>query len=101
MIDEDEAAEDGEGDAADAGHAGHAPDGARGQDIGGEREGVEGEVAPRRGGRRPLTHRELEEVTIQACLVPVGGVPAVDQVCPWRGRDYCLASLCLLIQDKV
>lgn len=63
MIDEDEAAEDGE-------------------------EGVEGEVAPRMGGRRPLTHRELEEVTIQACLVPVGGVPSVDQVCPWRDGDY-------------
>lgn len=32
------------------------------------------------GSRRPLTFQELEEVTVRACLAPVGGVPSADQV---------------------
>ncbi|CAM9505612.1 unnamed protein product [Ectocarpus sp. 13 AM-2016] len=34
------------------------------------------------GGARPLTSRELEDVAVRACLVPVGGVPSPDQVSP-------------------
>ncbi|CAM9888406.1 unnamed protein product [Pylaiella littoralis] len=32
--------------------------------------------------RRPLTSRELEDVVVRSCLVPVGGVPSADQVSP-------------------
>lgn len=32
------------------------------------------------GSRRPLTVRELEEVTVRACLAPVGALPSADQV---------------------
>lgn len=35
------------------------------------------------GSRRPLTFRELEEVTVRACLAPVGAVPSADQVTRW------------------
>ncbi|CAM9874224.1 unnamed protein product, partial [Ectocarpus fasciculatus] len=33
-------------------------------------------------GRRPLASRELEDVVVRACLVPVGGVPSPEQVSP-------------------
>lgn len=29
---------------------------------------------------RPLTSRELEDVVVRSCLVPVDGVPSADQV---------------------
>ncbi|CAN0030754.1 unnamed protein product, partial [Hapterophycus canaliculatus] len=34
------------------------------------------------GTRRPLTLRELEDVVVRSCLVPVGGVPSAEQVSP-------------------
>ncbi|CAM9907377.1 unnamed protein product [Scytosiphon promiscuus] len=41
------------------------------------------DVAARSGAtRRPLASRELEDLVVRACLVPVGGVPSADQVSP-------------------
>lgn len=59
-----------------------------------EEQQVDGEKASGQGGeggggdeqrrrpptRRRLTYQELEDVVVRACLVPVGGVPSVEQV---------------------
>lgn len=49
-----------------------------------------GNGGPSEGWRRALTQREIEEVTLQGCLVPVRGVPNVGQV---RGRLGCSRDL--------
>eukprot|EP00752_Nemacystus_decipiens_P014826 g13199.t1 len=47
-------------------------------------------------GHRPLTSRELEDVVVRSCLVPVGGVPSAEQVTPmefmFAGRRRVVAT---------
>lgn len=80
MIAEEEAEEAGAGDSSEGGAGGSSGAGVGGGGTGGAARGGGGGGS---GGRRPLTRREIEEVTVQACLVPVSGVPRVDQVCKY------------------
>lgn len=53
------------------------------------------------GGARPLTSRELEDVVVRACVVPVGGVPSPDQVCLSDAGLFKYASILAMVYVRI
>lgn len=77
MAEEEQQAQDGEGTTYGEAEEGQGDGSQQAEGAGSAREGGGGRRST--GTRRRLSYRELEDVVVRACVVPVGGVPSADQ----------------------